>query len=72
MVDGVVISYNKLWKLLVDRKMNKQALRKKSGVTTTVMVKLGKNGPVHMEALIKICRALNCDIGDIVEITFSE
>ena len=43
MVDGVVMSYNKLWKLLVDRKMNKQALRKKSGVTTTVMAKLGKN-----------------------------
>lgn len=71
MVDGVSISYNKLWKLLVDKKMNKQTLREKSGVTTTVMAKLGKSEPVHMEALIKICKVLGCDIGDIVEISFS-
>lgn len=72
MVDGVVVSYNKLWKLLVDKGIGRTKLKNKAGVTTTVMSKLGKGEPVHLEALIKICKVLQCDIGDVVEISFEE
>ena len=61
------ISYNKLWKLLIDKHINKTELRKAAGISTNVIAKLGKNGPVSMETLAKICAALNCDIADIVE-----
>lgn len=70
MVDGVNISYDKLWAKLDEKNMIKKTLREQSGVTTTVIAKLGKNETVHMEALIKICKVLNCDIGDIVELSF--
>lgn len=72
MVDGVNISYDKLWEKLDEKNMIKKTLREQSGVTTTVIAKLGKNETVHMEALIKICKVLNCDIGDIVELSFSD
>ena len=72
MGDGVIVSYNKLWKLLVDKGIGKTELKNKAGVTTTVMSKLGKGEPVHLEALIKICNVLQCDIGDVVEISFEE
>ena len=61
------MSYNKLWKLLIDKHINKTELRKAAGISTNVIAKLGKNGPVSMETLAKICAALNCDIADIVE-----
>ena len=61
------ISYNKLWKLLIDKHINKTELRKAAGISTNVIAKLGKNDPVSMETLAKICTALNCDIADIVE-----
>ena len=61
------ISYNKLWKLLIDKHINKTELRKAAGISTNVIAKLGKNDPVSMETLAKICAALNCDIADIVE-----
>ena len=67
MVEGVTLSYNKLWKLLIDKKMTGKDLRAKAGVTTTVMVKMKNNEPVHLEALIKICKALDCSLDDIVE-----
>lgn len=63
------ISYNKLWKLLIDKHINKTELRKAAGISTNVIAKLGKNDPVSMETLAKICAALNCDIADIVEMT---
>jgi len=63
----VSISYNKLWKLLIDKHINKTELRKAAGISTNVIAKLGKNDPVSMETLAKICTALNCDIADIVE-----
>lgn len=66
--DGLSISYNKLWKLLVDKKINKTELRKSAGISTNVIAKLGKDEPVSMETMTKICAALNCDIGDIMEI----
>ena len=65
----VAISYNKLWKLLIDRGIKKTELRTLAGVSTNVIAKLGKNDPVSMETLAKICTALDCDISDIVEMT---
>jgi len=61
------ISYNKLWKLLIDKGMNKTELGLAAGVSTSTISKLGKNEPVNMESMLKICDALGCDIGDIVE-----
>lgn len=62
------ISYNKLWKLLIDRNMNKTELRIASGITTSALAKLGKNEDVNTQVLTKICSALHCDISDIIEI----
>lgn len=62
------VSYNKLWKLLIDKNMMKKDLREAAGVTTNVMAKLGKNEHVSTEVLCKICNALNCEIEDIIEI----
>lgn len=61
-------SYNKLWKLLIDRGMNKSQLREKSGISSSSIAKLGKNKNVTTEVLLKICKALDCDISDIMEI----
>ena len=62
------ISYKKLWKLLIDRDMKKKDLREAAGISTASMAKLGKNENVNTEILVKICKALNCDISDIMEI----
>lgn len=62
------ISYKKLWKLLIDRDMKKKDLREAAGISTASMAKLGKNENVNTEILIKVCKALNCDISDIMEI----
>ncbi len=61
------VCYDKLWKILIDRKMNRTDLKEMAGVSFNVLAKLGRNEFVSMESLYKICRALNCDIGDIVE-----
>ena len=61
------ISYNKLWKLLIDKNMKKIDLRERAGISTASLAKLGKNEPVNMEVLYKICDVLDCNIGDIVE-----
>lgn len=61
------ISYDKLWKLLIDKKINKTQLIKKADISTNSMAKLGKNETVQVETLVKICNVLNCDIEDIVE-----
>jgi len=66
---GLSISYNKLWKLLIDKRINKTELRKLAGISTNVIAKLGKDEPVSMESMTKICAALNCDIGDIMEVS---
>lgn len=66
------LNYNKLWKLLIDRNINKTQLCEMAGISTNAMAKLGKNEPVHGEILVKICSALNCDIKDVVEITPEE
>ena len=62
------VSYKKLWKLLIDKDMKKKDLREVAGISTSSMAKLGKNENVNTEILVKICKALNCDISDIMEI----
>ena len=62
------VNYNKLWKLLIDLNMSKSQLREKSGVTTNVIAKMGKNENVSTEALCKICKALECQLDDIMEL----
>ncbi|MBV4421061.1 MAG: helix-turn-helix transcriptional regulator [Clostridium sp.] len=66
------ISYKKLWKLLIDRDMKKKDLREAAGISTASMAKLGKNENVNTDILIKVCKALNCDISDIMEIKKTE
>ena len=62
------VSYDKLWKLLIDKKMNRTELKKASGVSFNVIAKMGKCETISMESLIKICTTLNCDVSDIMEI----
>ncbi len=61
------VSYKKLWKLLIDRDLKKTDLRIMTGISTTTLAKLGKDENVSTEILAKICSALNCDVGDIME-----
>ena len=60
-------SYNNLWKLLIDKNMNKQDLRKLTGISSASIAKLGKGENVNTEVLLRICKALKCDISDIME-----
>ncbi len=59
-------SYNKLWKLMIDKKMNKTQLREAAKITSNAMAKLGKDESVPVETLEKICRVLDCTIDDIM------
>lgn len=63
----MAISYNKLWKLLVDRKMSKADLRKAAGIAPNTMTRLRRDEEVTLTVLNKICTTLNVDIGDIME-----
>lgn len=63
----MAISYNKLWKLLVDRKMSKADLRKAAGIAPNTMTRLRRDEEVTLTVLNKICSALKVDIGDIME-----
>lgn len=63
----MAVSYKKLWKLLIDREMNKTELRTATGITTTALAKLGRNENVNTEVLCKICAVLNCTLDDIME-----
>lgn len=60
-------SYKKLWKLLIDRDMNKTDLRKLTGISPATIAKLTRGEGVHTSILSRICEALNCDIGDVME-----
>lgn len=64
----MVISYNKLWKLLIDKNLMKKDLREQAGLTTNVIAKMGKNGDVSTEVLRKICDTLDCGLDDIIEL----
>jgi len=68
----MTFSYNKLWKLLIDKGMNKKELREKSGVSTTSMAKLGKGENITTDVLLKICGCLDCDISEIMEVVPDE
>ena len=63
------VSYKKLWKLLIDRDMKKKDLCVAAGISHTSMAKLGKNENVTTDVLVKIFTAIQCDIGDIMELT---
>lgn len=65
-------SYNKLWKLMIDKKINKTQLCKAAGITTNAMAKLGRDEAVTLETLEKICIVLDCKLDDIVEFSESE
>lgn len=62
------ISYDKLWKMLIDRKMNRTELKDASGVSFNIIAKMGRNEYISMESLCRICATLDCDFGDIVEL----
>ncbi len=66
------VSYKKLWKLLIDKDMLKKDLKAASGVSWASITKMSKSENVSMEVLLKICRTLNCDIGDIMEVVSDE
>ena len=61
------ISYNRLWKLLIDRDMNKNDLKEVTGISTASIAKLGKGENITTDVLLKICNAMNCHLEDIVE-----
>lgn len=63
------ISYKKLWKLLIDKNMNKQDLKKKSCISSASIAKLGKGENITTDVLVRICKALKCDTSDIMEIS---
>ena len=64
----MAICYDRLWKLLIDKKTNRTELKETSGISFNVLARLGKNEPVSFESIEKICFTLNCNIEDIVEI----
>lgn len=64
----MAISYNRLWKLLIDNHMKKKDLKDKAELSTATMAKLGKNESVSLDVLVRVCKVLNCEIGDVVEI----
>lgn len=65
----MTVNYKKLWKLLIDKDMKKKDLAELAGISNTSIAKIGRNENITMDVLVKICTALNCEIGDIVEIT---
>ena len=62
----MAICYDKLWKLLIDKKMNRTELKEASGISFNVLAKMGRDEFVSLESLAKICYVLECDIGEIV------
>ena len=68
MSDKVIFSYAKLWKLMIDKNINKTQLKEKAQISTNAVAKMGKNEPLSMETIGKVCCALECEIGDIIEI----
>ena len=64
----MAVSYKKLWKILIDKDIKKKDLSTMAGISSATITKMGKNGHVTTEVLLKICKALDCQIDDIVEI----
>lgn len=65
----MAVSYKKPWKLLIDKDMKKKELCVRAGISHVSIAKLGKNENVTTDVLVKICTVLQCDIGDIMELT---
>lgn len=72
MGDTLAFCYNKLWKLLIDKNMKKMDLKKEAKIGSTTLAKLSKNQTVSMEVIQKICKVLNCNICDIVDIVWED
>ena len=68
----MAISYNKLWKLLIDKGMTKTQMRLQADISTTALAKLGKNETVSMDVLLKLCKLLDCNVGDIMDVINEE
>lgn len=66
--DNMRLSYNKLWKLLIDKNLNKRRLQQMTGISPNCVAKLGRGENLNTDTLLRICIALDCDIGDIVEV----
>ena len=64
----VYVSYKKLWKILIDRDMNKKNLREMTGISTASIAKLTKGENINTDILVKVCHALDCNIGEIMDI----
>ena len=64
----MVISYKKLWKLLIDRNMKKKDLIEMTGISPSTITRLGHDDSINTDVIVKICKGLNCDIGDIMEV----
>ncbi len=63
----MAVDYSKLWKLLIDKKWNKTQLRNEAHISTNAVAKFGRNEPVSLETLEKVCKALDCKIEDVVD-----
>lgn len=64
----MAVNYNSLWKLLIDKRMKKTDLISEAKISSTALAKLGRNEPVSLVVIDKICQFLNCDISDVVKI----
>ena len=65
----MAVSYNKLWKILIDKSMTKTELRRLSEMSTATLAKMSKNEVVSMDVILRICMILDCNVGDIIDIT---
>lgn len=68
----MAINYKRLWKLLIDKEISKSDLRQKTGIAPSTFSKMSNNEYVSMDVLVRICRTLNCQISDIVEVEHEE
>ena len=72
-MDGnIILNYNKLWKLMIDKNINKTQLHEKARISTNAVAKMSRNETVSLETLAKVCYALDCGSGDVVEIVIEE
>lgn len=71
-IDTMQVSYKKLWKMLIDKDMKKKDLQADAGISWASVTKLSKGETVSMEVIMKICKTLNCNIGDIMDLILDE
>ena len=68
----MAVNYNKLWKMLIDKGMNKTDLRVKTGMSTSTLAKMSNNEVVSMDVVLRICEILECNVGDVMDATKKE